>query len=210
VSSWRIERLCRENVLFMAMSGLSGPRFGTIAKLCELGDAAAAIFTQVLLTCDRLGLIGRHMFAIKRVKLPSNADKRRSGAHAELRHGDDRVWSTRSITCSECTTTRDQTQDGSRPRDRAGADRQADASARRAIRWAGEVKAAARPALGEGAVCKETKFTPADSRSDPRPAFSTTSFALGNHPLSVPGGEATADRRIRRAAPLNSHPRTIS
>lgn len=85
VSSRAIERLCRENVLFMAISGDSAPRFTTIAAFVrELGEEASAIFTQVLLACDRLGLIGRQMFAIDGVKLPSNADKRRSGTHAEL------------------------------------------------------------------------------------------------------------------------------
>ncbi len=87
VSSRAIERLCRENVLFMAISGDSAPRFTTIAAFVrELGEEVSPIFTQVLLACDRLGLIGRQMFAIDGVKLPSNADKRRSGTHAELRH----------------------------------------------------------------------------------------------------------------------------
>jgi len=92
VSSRAIERLCRENVLFMAISGDSAPQFTTIAKFVrELGDEAGAIFTEVLLTCDRLGLIGRQMFAIDGVKLPSNADKRRSGTHAELAHEAERM-----------------------------------------------------------------------------------------------------------------------
>jgi len=92
VSSRRIEQLCRENVLFMAISGDSAPQFTTIAKFIrELGEEAGAIFAEVLLTCDRLGLIGRQMFAIDGVKLPSNADKRRSGTHAELRHEAERM-----------------------------------------------------------------------------------------------------------------------
>jgi transposase len=92
VSSRRIERLCRENVLFMAISGDSAPRFTTIAAFVrELGEEASVIFAQVLLACDRLGLIGRQMFAIDGVKLPSNADKRRSGTHAELAHEAERM-----------------------------------------------------------------------------------------------------------------------
>jgi transposase len=92
ISSRAIERLCREKVLFMAISGDSVPRFTTIAAFVrELGEEAGRIFTQVLLTCDRLGLIGRQMFAIDGVKLPSNADKRRSGTHAELRHEAERM-----------------------------------------------------------------------------------------------------------------------
>ena len=87
VSSRAIERLCRENVLFMAISGDSAPQFTTVAKFVrELTEEVSAIFTQVLLVCDRQGLIGRQMFAIDGVKLPSNADKRRSGTHAELAH----------------------------------------------------------------------------------------------------------------------------
>jgi hypothetical protein len=38
------------------------------------------------MTCDRLGLIGKTMFAIDGVKLPANASKERSGTHAELAH----------------------------------------------------------------------------------------------------------------------------
>jgi transposase len=92
ISSRRIERLCRENVLFMAISGDSAPQYSTIAAFVrELGEEASAIFTRVLLTCDRQGLIGRQMFAIDGVKLPSNADKRRSGTHAELAHEAERM-----------------------------------------------------------------------------------------------------------------------
>jgi transposase len=92
VSSRAIERLCRENVVFMAISGDSCPQFTTIAKFVrELGEDVSAIFTQVLMICDRQGLIGRQMFAIDGVKLPSNADKRRSGTHAELKHEAERM-----------------------------------------------------------------------------------------------------------------------
>ena len=87
-----IERACRENVLFMAISGDSAPQFTTIAKFIrELGPDIAALFTQVLMTCDAQGLIGRQMFAIDGVKLPSNASKHRSGTHAELAHDADRM-----------------------------------------------------------------------------------------------------------------------
>jgi len=92
VSSRMIERACRENVLFMAISGDSAPQFTTIAKFIrELGPDIAALFTQVLMTCDAQGLIGRQMFAIDGVKLPSNASKHRSGTHAELAHDADRM-----------------------------------------------------------------------------------------------------------------------
>lgn len=85
ISSRSIERACRENVLFMAISGDCAPQFTTLAKFVrELRDEIAELFTQVLLTCDAQGLIGRQMFAIDGVKLPGNASKKRSGTHAEL------------------------------------------------------------------------------------------------------------------------------
>lgn len=92
VTSRTIERLCRENVVFMAISGNSAPQFTTIAKFVRsVGGEVAEVFARVLLVCDRLGLIGRQMFAIEGVKLPSNADKRRSGTHAELLHDAQRM-----------------------------------------------------------------------------------------------------------------------
>ena len=92
VSSRAIERVCRENILFMAISGDSAPQFTTIAKFVrELGTEIASLFTQVLLTCDAQGLIGRQMFAIDGVKLPSNASKHRSGTHDELAHDAERM-----------------------------------------------------------------------------------------------------------------------
>jgi transposase len=87
VSSRVIERVCRENVLFMAISGDTQPAYTTIAAFVRgLSDEIAAIFTEVILICDRQGLIGRQMFAIDGVKLPGNASKAKSGTHAELAH----------------------------------------------------------------------------------------------------------------------------
>lgn len=92
VSSRAIERACRENVTFIALSGDSAPSYTHIAKFVrELGDEVGALFTQVLMTCDRLGLIGKELFAIDGVKLPSNASKERSGTHAELLHRAERL-----------------------------------------------------------------------------------------------------------------------
>ena len=92
ISSRAIERVCRENVLFMAISGDNAPQFTTIARFIrELGPQIAQLFTQVLLTCDAQGLIGRQMFAIDGVKLPSNASKERSGSFAELAHNAQRM-----------------------------------------------------------------------------------------------------------------------
>ena len=90
VSSRGIERLCREHAVFIALSGDSQPHFTTIAGFIRsLGDEIAKVFAQVLAICDRQGLIGREMFAIDGVKLPSHASKQRSGTRADfLRQAD--------------------------------------------------------------------------------------------------------------------------
>jgi transposase len=83
-SSRQIERLCRENVLFMAITADSQPHFTTIAHfIATLDREIAKIFRDVLLVCDEAGLIGKEMFAVDGVKLPSNASKEWSGSQAE-------------------------------------------------------------------------------------------------------------------------------
>ena len=84
VSSRGVERACREHITFIALSGDSAPHFTTIAAfVSRLGDDIAKLFAQVLTLCDRQGLIGREMFAIDGVKLPSNASKAKSGTRAD-------------------------------------------------------------------------------------------------------------------------------
>jgi transposase len=85
VSSRAIERACRGNVLFIALTGDAKPHFTTLADFVSRSrDAIAAVFGQVLAVLDSEGLIGRGMFAIDGVKLPSNASKHRSGTRAEF------------------------------------------------------------------------------------------------------------------------------
>jgi transposase len=86
VSSRAIERACREHVTFIALCGDQAPHFTTIAAFIgALGPEITNVFTQVLFLCDAQGLIGREMFAIDGVKLPSNASKARSGTRAEFK-----------------------------------------------------------------------------------------------------------------------------
>lgn len=85
-SSRRIEALCRENVTFMALSADTRPDHSTIADFVSRSpEALGDLFSQVVLMCDHLGLIGKEMFAIDGCKLPSNASKAWSGTHGELR-----------------------------------------------------------------------------------------------------------------------------
>ncbi len=85
IGSRPIERMCREHITFIALSGDSAPHFTTIAGFVStLGEDIARVFSQVLYLCDRQGLIGREMFAIDGVKLPSNAAKSKSGTRADF------------------------------------------------------------------------------------------------------------------------------
>jgi transposase len=84
-SSRSIERACRENVVFMALSGDTQPHFTTIASfVARLPAEITAVFRDVLLVCDQQGLIGRELFAVDGCKLPSNASRTWSGTRAEL------------------------------------------------------------------------------------------------------------------------------
>ncbi len=85
VSSRAIARACEEHVTFIALCGDTRPHFTTIAHFVStLGADIAPIFAAVLAVCDRQGLIGREMFAIDGVKLPSNASRQRSGTRADF------------------------------------------------------------------------------------------------------------------------------
>lgn len=85
-SSRRIEGLCRDNIIFMALSADLRPDHSTVADFVSRSpDAVADLFSQIVLMCDQLGLIGKEMFAIDGCKLPSNASKEWSGTRAELK-----------------------------------------------------------------------------------------------------------------------------
>lgn len=84
-SSRKIAQACRENVLFMALSADSQPHHSTVAEfITRMDDVIAPLFTQILMVCDGMNLIGREMFAIDGCKMPSNASKEWSGTRAEL------------------------------------------------------------------------------------------------------------------------------
>ena len=85
ISSRGMEAACCRDVQFMAISGNSAPHFSTLAHfVSSLGPTIGRIFAQVLTICDRQGLIGRQMFAIDGVKLPSNASKAKSGKRKDF------------------------------------------------------------------------------------------------------------------------------
>ena len=84
-SSRKIAACCEENIIFMALSAHSRPHFTTISDfISSMDKEAIAIFREVLLLCDEIGLIGKTMFAIDGCKLPSNAAKEWSGTKADF------------------------------------------------------------------------------------------------------------------------------
>ena len=59
-SSRRIERLCRENIIFMALSADTRPHFTTLSDFISRSpEAISELFTQIVLMCDQQGLISR-------------------------------------------------------------------------------------------------------------------------------------------------------
>lgn len=84
-SSRDIASTCEQNIIFMALSGNTQPHFTTIAYFIgSMENQIKSIFTDVLMYCDEVGLIGKNMFAIDGCKLPSNASKEWSGTHASF------------------------------------------------------------------------------------------------------------------------------
>jgi transposase len=85
VSSRRIAQACKTNITFMSLSGDEQPHYTSIASfVAKMKDKIEPLFTQVLMICDREGLIGRNMFAIDGCKIKANASKEWSGTFEEL------------------------------------------------------------------------------------------------------------------------------
>jgi len=91
-SSRPLEKACRENVVYMAMSCGEIPDHSTIAHfISTMGEEIAPIFTQVLLICEEEGLLGGTHFSIDGLKLPSNASKEWSGKFEELKEKEEKL-----------------------------------------------------------------------------------------------------------------------
>jgi transposase len=86
ISSRKIERACRENVTFMALSCGQYPDHSTIAAfVSSMHDEILSLFRDVLLVCDETGLLGGTFFALDGCKLPSNASAECSGTISDLK-----------------------------------------------------------------------------------------------------------------------------
>ena len=86
ISSRSLERACKENITFMALSCGQKPDHSTIAAfVSSLDKAIEPLFTKVLLICDEENLLGGTHFSLDGLKLSSNAAKEWSGTFADLK-----------------------------------------------------------------------------------------------------------------------------
>ena len=84
-SSRKIERACRENVLFMALSCNQRPDHSTIAEfVSSMKNEILPLFRDVLLVCEEMKLLGGTTFALDGCKLPSNASTKWTGTFPDL------------------------------------------------------------------------------------------------------------------------------
>lgn len=86
ISSRKIERACRENVVFMALSCGQYPDHSTIAAfVSSMKDEIVPLFCNVLLICEEMKLLGGTLFALDGCKIQSNASKKWSGSVDDLK-----------------------------------------------------------------------------------------------------------------------------
>jgi transposase len=92
ISSRQIERACGENILFMALSCGYRPDHSTIAHfVSSMQKEIESIFSNILLVCAELDLLGGTHFSLDGVKLSSNASKEWSGTFKELEKKRDKL-----------------------------------------------------------------------------------------------------------------------
>ena len=85
ISSRQIERACAENIIFMALSCGYRPDHSTIAQfISSMQKEIESIFSNILLVCAELDLLGGTHFSLDGVKLPANVSKEWSGTFKEL------------------------------------------------------------------------------------------------------------------------------
>jgi hypothetical protein len=76
----------------MALSADTRPHYTTISNfVSSMNDQIDGIFTDVLLYCNQIGLIGKNMFAIDGCKMPSNASKEWSGTRKSFKKKKDKM-----------------------------------------------------------------------------------------------------------------------
>ena len=92
ISSRQIERACHENIIFIALSYGYAPDHSTIASfISSMQSEISSIFSDILLVCEELELLGGTHFSLDGVKLSANVSKEWSGTIEELKHKRDKL-----------------------------------------------------------------------------------------------------------------------
>jgi len=91
-TSWKIEKACKENVVFMTMSCGQEPDHSTVAAfVSNLKEEIKPLFRDVLLVCEEMKLLGGTEFSLDGCKLPSNASMRWSGTFSTLKEKKEKI-----------------------------------------------------------------------------------------------------------------------
>lgn len=86
LGSRRLERACKENITFMAISCGLRPDHSTLAAFVDkLQGRIDVIFSEVLLVCHEEGLLSGTHLSLDGRKLPANASREWSGTFQDLR-----------------------------------------------------------------------------------------------------------------------------
>ena len=92
ISSRKIERACKENVTFMALSCGQQPDHSTIAAfVSSMKGEILPLFRDVLLVCEEENLLGGTFFALDGCRLSSNASSACSGTISDLERKKERI-----------------------------------------------------------------------------------------------------------------------
>ncbi len=92
ISSRQIERACHENIIFIALSYGYAPDHTTIASfISSMQSEISSIFSDILVVCEELKLLGGTHFSLDGVKLSANVSKEWSGTIDELKHKRDKL-----------------------------------------------------------------------------------------------------------------------
>ena len=92
ISSRQIERACHENIIFIALSYNYAPDHSTIAAfISSMHNEISSIFSNILVVCEELKLLGGTHFSLDGVKLSANVSKEWSGTLDELKHKRDKL-----------------------------------------------------------------------------------------------------------------------
>ena len=86
ISSRRMEKACRENIVVKALAEDFQPDHDTISRFISSNtETVKDLFIQVLMQCAELDLVTGEMFAVDGCKLPSNASQQWSGKISDLK-----------------------------------------------------------------------------------------------------------------------------